>query len=88
MITYKRLWETMEKKHVSQYRLIEYYGISRGQLNRIKSNRNISSHTVNMLCTILNCGVQDIMEFEMDEEMRALLVGDEPAPFNPFKEPK
>ena len=88
MITYKRLWETMEKKNVSQYRLIEYYGISRLQLNRIKNNHNISSHTVNVLCTILNCGVQDIMEFEMDPEMCSHLVGDEPAPFNPFKEPR
>lgn len=85
MITYKRLWETMEKKNVSQYRLVEYYGISRGQLNRIKKNNNISSNTVNMLCTILNCSVQDVMEFEMDPGMCPHIVGDEPAPFNPFK---
>ena len=68
VITYKRLWETMEKKNVSQYRLLKYYGFSRGQLDRLKKNRNISTHTVNVLCTILNCSVQDIMEFEMESE--------------------
>lgn len=35
MIRYKKLWETMKKKGVSQYRLINYYGISSGQIDRI-----------------------------------------------------
>lgn len=26
MITYDKLWETMEKRHMTQYRLIRYYG--------------------------------------------------------------
>lgn len=36
MITYDKLWETMEKRHMTQYRLIRYYGISAGQIGRLK----------------------------------------------------
>lgn len=38
MITYDKLWETMEKRHMTQYRLIRYYGISAGQIGRLKKN--------------------------------------------------
>ena len=36
MVKYTRLWETMKEKKVSQYRLIKYYGISAGQISRLK----------------------------------------------------
>jgi len=85
MIRYQKLWETMKKKGVSQYRLINHYGISSGQIDRIKKNKNVSTHTIDMLCTVLNCAVQDIIEFEMDPELLPHLVGEEPAPYNPFK---
>ena len=41
MITYDKLWETMEKRHMTQYRLIRYYGISAGQIGRLKKNMYI-----------------------------------------------
>lgn len=63
MIVYNRLWKTMKKRGVSQYTLIKKYGFSPGQLTRIKRNNNINTHTVDMLCSILNCHVEDIMEY-------------------------
>ncbi len=66
MITYAPLWHTMKKKRISQYRLIKYYGISSGQINRLKRDEYVSTHTIGVLCTILNCAVSDIMEFHMD----------------------
>ena len=41
MITYDKLWETMKKKQISQYRMIRYYGVSAGQLGRLKKNISI-----------------------------------------------
>lgn len=67
MITYDRLWITMKKKNISQYRLIKYYGFSAGQINRLKKNMHVSTHTISVLCTILKCNVEDIMEFRLDE---------------------
>ena len=53
MITYEPLWDTMKKKQISQYRLITKYGFSSGQLNRLKKNLYVSTHTIGVLCTIL-----------------------------------
>ena len=67
MVKYTRLWETMQRKGISQYRLIKTYGISNGQLNRLRKNLYISTHTVETLCRILDCRVEDVMEIVFDE---------------------
>lgn len=66
MIIYDRLWETMKTKGISQYRLIKYYGFSAGQIGRLKKNSYVSTHTLDVLCTILNCPIEDIIEFRLD----------------------
>lgn len=66
MITYDPLWETMKKKSISKYYLIHYCQVSSGQLSRMKKNRHVSTHTINMLCTLLSCQVADIMEYQPD----------------------
>ena len=67
MITYDPLWKTMKEKNISQYRLVKAYGFSAGQLNRLKNNQYVSTHTIGVLCTILEYSVEDIMEFRMDK---------------------
>ena len=66
MITYDRLWETMKRSNISQYRLIKYYGVSAGQIGRLKKNMYVSTHTIDMLCNILRCNVEDVMEVKLD----------------------
>lgn len=68
MVTYDRLWETMKAKGVTQYRLIKYYGISAGQIGRLKKNMYVSTHTLDVLCNILKCPVEDIIEIRQDED--------------------
>lgn len=67
MIVYDRLWETMKRKGVSQYKLIKEYGISSGQLDRIRKGESITMFTLNSLCKILDCAVEDIIEYKEDE---------------------
>ncbi|MEH2929786.1 helix-turn-helix transcriptional regulator [Candidatus Ventrimonas sp. KK005] len=67
MILYDRLWETMKAKGMTQYRLIHYYKFSAGQLGRLRKNAYVSTHTIHVLCTILNCSVEDVMEFRKEE---------------------
>lgn len=64
MIVFDRLWDTMKEKNMTQYKLIHKYGMSPSQITRLKRNENISSHTINTLCQILNCRVEDIMEYK------------------------
>ena len=68
MISYERLWKTMEERGVTQYALIKRYHISPGQITRLKRNESVSTHTIDMFCKILNCEVEDIMRYIPDEE--------------------
>ena len=67
MIVYDRLWQTMKKKEISQYKLINEYGISSGQLDRLRKGESITLYTLNTLCRILDCSVEDIIEYKADE---------------------
>ena len=66
MITFDKLWDTLRKKGITQYRLIQYYGVSPGQLTRLKRNQNVNTHTLDVLCYILECDISDIMEYTRD----------------------
>lgn len=67
MIKYDRLWDTLKKKNISQYKLITEYGIDKAQLHRLRHNMVIKTITINNLCHILNCRVEDIMEYVPDD---------------------
>lgn len=67
MIVYDPLWKTMKRKGISTYALIKNYSFSRGTLDSLKQNRNISTATLNDLCNILQCGVEDILRHIPDE---------------------
>ena len=68
MIEYTKLWETMKERGITQYTLIKKYGVSPGQITRLKRNESVSSHTLDMFCRILNCRIEDIMEYIQDNE--------------------
>lgn len=63
MIRYDKLWETMKEKQISQYALIHKFHISPSQITRLKRNESVSTHTIDVFCQILDCNVEDIMEF-------------------------
>ncbi len=67
MITYDRLWQTMKQRGVSQYDLYTYYNVNRSQLNRLRRNENVEVNTIDKLCNILQCRVEDIMEHFPDD---------------------
>ena len=68
MISYNRLWETMEKRKISQYRLIKEFGLSSGQMSRLKKSTYVSTHTLETLCRILDCRIEDVMEVSFEDE--------------------
>ena len=68
MISYEPLWETMKKKGVSTYALIKKYSFSKGSLDSLKQGRNISTSTLNDLCNILDCEVEEIIKHLPDEK--------------------
>lgn len=69
MIRYDRLWKTMENRGISQYDLYTHYNVNRSQINRLKHNKNVEINTIDKLCNILQCKVEDIMEHIPDDNI-------------------
>ena len=68
MISYEPLYKTMKEKGITTYKLINQYGISRSLLDRLKHNKPISTVTLDDLCKILACRVEDILVFCEEKE--------------------
>lgn len=68
MIKYDPLWKTLKEKGISQYALYTHYDVSRSQLDRLRKNKNIEVSTIDKLCKILNCRVEDILVYLPDED--------------------
>lgn len=64
MLCYEPLWETMQRKKITQYQLINDYGISTGILDSLRKNRSITVHTLDNLCQILDCTPNDIIKID------------------------
>lgn len=71
MITYDPFYKTLMKKGISTYKLINQYHLSRSLIDRLKHNKPITTVTLNDLCTILACRVEDILEYKKDTEIQS-----------------
>ena len=67
MIKYDPLWRTLQEKGISQYQLIKDYGIDKAQLQRLRQNLVVKTLILNRLCQILNCRIEEIMEYVPDD---------------------
>lgn len=56
----------MKDRNISQYQLIKNYGFSTGQLDRLRKNQNVNTYTLNTLCDILECKLEDIAEYKKE----------------------
>ena len=63
MISYEKLFITMKEKGFSTYTLREKCGIDSKTVRRLKANENITTKTLDKLCTALDCRLEDIAEY-------------------------
>lgn len=69
MIDYSPLWETMKRKKISQYVLLQK-DINNKTLDQLRKNKNITLLTVEKLCNALDCTPNDIVVFKKDVSER------------------
>lgn len=67
MITYDPFYKTLKERSISTYKLVNKYNLSRSLLDRLKHNKPISTVTLNDLCNILCCRVEDILAYVPDD---------------------
>ena len=65
MISYAPLWRTLEEKGVTQYQLINQYGVRTGTLHPLRKHRSATLNTIQDLCLILRCPIEKIVEIKM-----------------------
>ena len=66
MISFEKLWDTMEKKGISTYYLREKAGIDSKTVRRLKAGENVETKTLDKLCAALECRLEDIVEYIPD----------------------
>lgn len=66
MICFDRLWQTMKEKNISTYQLREHCGIDSKTIRRLRANENIETKTLNKLCSVLKCRIEEIAEYQED----------------------
>ena len=62
VLDYRPMWETMQRKGISQYSLLKA-GIDNKTLDSIKKGKNITLLTLEKICTILNCEPNEVVRF-------------------------
>ena len=67
MIHYAPLWKTMAEQNVTTYTLRFKPGMSHATVQRLQADMPVSTHTLNKLCAILNCRLEDVAEYIPDE---------------------
>ena len=67
MISYEPLFKTMKERGISSYRL-QKMGFNRATYYSIKSGKSVSTNTVNLLCELLHCQVENIIAYVEDEK--------------------
>ena len=63
MIDNSPFWKTLEISEENWYTLTKKYHMSSSTLYRLKHNQDISMKTVNDLCRILGCQIEDIATY-------------------------
>ncbi len=67
VIIFDKLWDVMREKGVSTYQLREKCGIDSKTVRRLRANDNMETKTLNKLCSVLDCRLEDIAEYVPDE---------------------
>ena len=73
MISYEPLFQTMKEKGITSYRLGKM-GFPLSNYYAMKHGENISTHTLDQLCKLLQCQVEDIIKYVETEDDRKKII--------------
>lgn len=62
-ISYKKLFHTLIEKEMSNTDLQKQAGFSANIISRLKRNEYVRLQTIENICKVLNCKVDDILDF-------------------------
>ena len=63
MIDYAPFWQTLRNSKESTYTLIKKHGLSSSTIDKLRKNKPLNTTTINDLCRILDCPVENILQY-------------------------
>ena len=63
MIDYSPFWHTLKASAESTYTLINNHHISSSTIDKLRKNKPLNTTTINDLCRILDCRIEDIAQY-------------------------
>ena len=72
MISYAPFWKTLRASGESTYTLIKDHHMSSSTIDKLRKNKPLNTTTVNDICRILACRVEDVLEYIPSEEDQIL----------------
>ena len=72
MIIYTPFWETLRNSSETTYSLINRHHISSSTIDKLRKNKPLNTTTLNDLCRILNCPIEDIIQYVPSQEDQPL----------------
>ncbi|MCQ4638477.1 helix-turn-helix transcriptional regulator [Anaerovorax odorimutans] len=67
-ISYDPLWKTMRNRGITTYELTVKRHFNKGTLYRLQQGENVNLSTIAELCEILECGIEDVVQIDLDCE--------------------
>lgn len=71
MMSYDPFWKTIAEKNISTYALINHHGILPDTIQRLRKGKPITTTTLETLCDVIRCGLNDVIEYIPDEMINA-----------------
>lgn len=66
-VSYKKLWKLLIDKDMKKKDLCKKAGISSASVTKLGRNGHVTTEILLKICTALDCGIEDIVEFLPDE---------------------
>ena len=67
-VCYDKLFHLMIDKDITNAQLREKAGVSANIITRLKKDEYISLESIEKICEVMNCGVDEILEFVADDK--------------------
>ncbi|MGP1598565.1 helix-turn-helix domain-containing protein [Peptoanaerobacter stomatis] len=61
---YKKLWHILLDRNMKKKELAELADVSTYTINKLNKNENVTVEVLEKICEVLDCSLDDIMEFE------------------------
>lgn len=67
-VSYKKPFHLLIEKDMTNAQLMEQAGFSANIITRLKCNEYVSMESLENICRVMNCGVDDILEFVRNDK--------------------